>query len=455
GWWSATRRLRAASNAAANGTAWPIHGCTARARVTEAATCQYHVLTSTAATEGGKGLCGRESSAGTPERDVVSVAHHPDSNVDPERVPLRREPLKVLGIVAFPLPTVRRVAIEAHQHHQPAVLPDDRVQVRRTGAELVGPAAAPAPRFDAWDLRDLVHVVEHREERMTRGDFDNRIFGKNPDQVRPDVFPIRFSPVVVLPQEAALEEVPAERGDLLVGEIVVRAALHLQVRTVEQVRIVERDLCEARIAVRPAADRNGGEFFEAGQKVEIRSRVVIPPTALALAASALVAQTAEREATLDVGKTVVHREGTLASLRNDRDLPGRSTQRHGQKDGDAQGDHCTGCSAESASRAHIVTTSNCTAAFACHALDPSRPTSSAQPCATKPPRRRNQKSRLKIHLDAPAVDRGGRSERPHRIEPEPPRVQAGAADAAALRRPSTFCAVKASSPRFDAPSCMG
>ena len=251
------------------------------------------------------------------------------------------------------------------------VLPDDRVQVRRTGAELVGPPAAPAPRFDAWDLRDLVHVVEHREERVTGDDFHNWILGKNPDQVPPDVFPIRIGPVVVLPQEAALEEVPAERGDLLVGEIVVRAALHLQVRTVEQVRILERDLCEARIAVRPAADRDRAEFFEAGQKVEIRSGIVVPPTALALAASALVAQTAEREATLDVGETVVHWERTLARVAHDRDLPGRSTQRHGQKDGDAQGDRCAGCSAESASRAHIVTTSNCTAAFACHALDPS------------------------------------------------------------------------------------
>src|SRR5262249_43087075 len=125
----------------------------------------------------------------------------------------------------------------------------------------------------------------------------------------------------------------------------------------------ERDLCEARIAVRPAADRNRGEFFEAGQKVEIRSRVVVPPTALALAASALVAQTAEREAALDVGETVVHREGTLACVAHDRDLPGRSTQRHGQKDGDAQGGHCAGCSGESASQAHIVTTSDCTAAF--------------------------------------------------------------------------------------------
>src|SRR5262249_44677775 len=123
-----------------------------------------------------------------------------------------------------------------------------------------------------------------------------------------------------------------QRGDLRGGEIVVRGALHLEERTVEQVRILEGELGEPWVAVRPAADRDLGKFLEAVQEVEVRSRVVVPPTALALNASAFVAQPAEGEAFSGIRESVVHGCVSLARVPHDRDLRDSGPERYCQRE---------------------------------------------------------------------------------------------------------------------------
>src|SRR5262249_15771585 len=153
----------------------------------------------------------------------------------------------------------------------------------------------------------------------------------------PDQFPVVVGPVVVLPEETAFEEVAAQRRDLLWREIVVRSALHLEERTMEEIPILERDLAESGVVVRPPPHPDLGELLEAGQEIEIRGWVIVPPSALALHARARVAQATERETALDIGESGVHRRVSLPRVPHDDDLRGSRTERQRAGDREEQG----------------------------------------------------------------------------------------------------------------------
>lgn len=94
------------------------------------------------------------------------MRHRVQQHVDPQRVPIDREGDEVFAVGAFVLERVSHVRVVSDEHHDTAVLVDDRPRVRDGAVSALGCAAAAAPPEidggDLWNAADGEHAVEDR-----------------------------------------------------------------------------------------------------------------------------------------------------------------------------------------------------------------------------------------------------------------------------------------------------
>jgi hypothetical protein len=173
-----------------------------------------------------------------------------------------------------------------HQHHDAALLIDDRPRVR-LGAVLIPlrrAAAAAQPESDRCNLRHAADVEDGTEERMVlrqvlRGVLRRR--QRLADLLRPH-FPGVLAPEVIGPEKAALQQVIAQRLRLRVVEIRGADFRHHDERTLVERRIGEPDHDVLWILRSGEADRRLGQLGEPDRHIDVGARKIdAPPAAVA------------------------------------------------------------------------------------------------------------------------------------------------------------------------------
>src|SRR6185503_9506105 len=111
---------------------------------------------------------------------------------------------------------------------------------------------------------------------MLERQIDDLMPRKNSGEIRTNVVEIRI-PVVIHPEETALEKVLSQPGSFLIREFVVCRVLHAQDGTTKEIRVHCRKLRKSRVAVIPMARLDRRELREALQEVVITVGIVVAP----------------------------------------------------------------------------------------------------------------------------------------------------------------------------------
>src|SRR4030095_3959835 len=141
------------------------------------------------------------------------------------------------------------------------------------------PAAA-APELNRRNLRKLLHVEERAEHRVVRCDVDQRILGwrKHAIELVQPLVPRRIAPVVVHPEETALEQIGAQPFDLRVGQLRSAPVLDADVWALIQVWIGESNHEGVRFAGRVLTDAHLRQLAKPFREVALRVGIIRRPS---------------------------------------------------------------------------------------------------------------------------------------------------------------------------------
>src|SRR5687767_978182 len=127
---------------------------------------------------------------------TASVGHGVDGDVHTQRIALSTIRVEVLAVVAFALPAVRHVRVDADEDHKPFFLVEHTVVVNRGWPEL-GILTVTEPRIEGRNLRERVELIERREDRVLQRQVFDPCAGQDADEIRTDVRLEVGIPVVV------------------------------------------------------------------------------------------------------------------------------------------------------------------------------------------------------------------------------------------------------------------
>ena len=231
----------------------------------------------------------------------------------PDGVAVGRELVEEARVLTFALPRIGDVGVVRHQHHHVAVVIDDALDGRRRAVRAALRCAAPArpPELDRRDLRQRLHLEHRLEDRVVERNVLDRVLRRRQHarELRQPVLHGVAAPVVVYPEEAALQQERAQPLHFRFGQRRGADVFHVQVGA-----LIEEVLGEAhdemlRPAVAVLADPGLGEFREADGEIQLGVGVVgRPPLAAGFAAAAGVGRAAEIEAVAEaLGLGILHR----------------------------------------------------------------------------------------------------------------------------------------------------
>src|SRR4051812_43056715 len=171
--------------------------------------------------------------------DAVSVGHGVKNYVNGQRVSdFLGEMFEVVMIVALPLPSVPVVGIARGKAHDAALVVENHPMMRNTAAffrrVIVGikllPAAVSLVRHSLFAF----NVENAMVKRMLDWQFHPVAVRKNLFQLLCHAFPFLFTPEIVQPQKAAIQQIFAQNFDLRVVEVKTSRFHHVDERIVRQ-----------------------------------------------------------------------------------------------------------------------------------------------------------------------------------------------------------------------------
>src|SRR5688572_6134865 len=149
---------------------------------------------------------------------VALMGHGPKDNVDAERVGFGLGHFaEVINIVPLALPAITQVGIVADDDHEALfVIKNAFIMGRFSVGTLPGNASSPevVPMVDAWNLRLGFERENTIENRVLDGQFDGFALREDAFDLLVKIVPLAVAPEIIDHHEAAVEQVPAQSGDL-------------------------------------------------------------------------------------------------------------------------------------------------------------------------------------------------------------------------------------------------